>query len=400
MTDCCHLCASPLTDAIEVSRESRTGPLLTVACRRCSLVQTVPHATPEEVLAYYASGQYRREFPDLPRPWLDEDGKPSDPLRHVNPGDTDYALTLDRHAQHAARRLWRTLGLWEDVSVLEVGCGDGRIAAELARMGAKVHAVEADPEKLAEARTRLADVYQHAESDAYDVVYALQVIEHFSRPVPELCDMVRHAKKGGIVYVEVPTVEKPYGSLAHFLQRPHTVNYSTHTLAAALTIAGLDEVQTELDGSVLCGIGLRSEEGTRAYRTHGGPSALEVVGRLHAWERQRAEAETAERRVNDFLNPKWRVDACARADGVDAGTLDTLNFVADEFIRWRKMATNAGYSLAKLCVMLEEAERPDWHVDPWVRGFYAGRIYEGQRLGSALAHINNGLTLDLNRRPK
>lgn len=388
MTDDCYLCGHTLSDALHVHDQGRTGPLTTVACSECSLLQTSPHPTAAEVEDYYRSGQYRIEFPALPRDELDAELQPTG--RTVRPEDDDYADTLDRHGEYAARRLVDALGLGAGVRVLEVGCGDGRVAAAMRRLGVDVRAAEYDPRLAAEAVERGA-VLAGLEDDGFDIAYALQVVEHFADPVGELEAMVRRVKVGGLVFVEVPTVERPYVSLSHFLQKPHVVNYSTHTLAAALRRAGLEEVHTAIDGSVLLGWGVRSANGPRAYEPHGGPLAPEVVGKLLAWERQRAATAAAERHIECFLDAEWR--ACVPGEGNRA----TLDFMADEFQRWRRMGSDAGVSLAKLCRMLEEVERPDWHADPWMRGFYAGRIYEGQRMGTALAHINNQLGLNLNK---
>ena len=388
MIDDCYLCGHSLSDALHVHDQGRTGPLTTVACSECALVQTSPHPTAAEVADYYRSGQYRIEFPALPREELDAELQPTG--RTVRPEDDDYADTLDRHGEHAARRLIDALGLGAGVRVLEVGCGDGRVAAAMRRLGVDVRAAEYDPRLAAEAVERGAEL-AGLEDDGFDIAYALQVVEHFADPVGELEAMVRRVKIGGLVFVEVPTVERPYVSLSHFLQKPHVVNYSTHTLAAALRRAGLKEVHTAIDGSVLLGWGVRSADGPRAYEPHGGPLAPEVVGKLLAWERQRAATDAAERHIERFLDAEWR------ASMPSENTRETLAFMADEFQRWRRMGSDAGVSLAKLCRMLEEVERPDWHADPWMRGFYAGRIYEGQRMGTAIAHINNQLGLNLNK---
>jgi D-alanine-D-alanine ligase len=44
---------------------------------------------------------------------------------------------------------------WRGEPVLEIGCGDGRLTLRLARLGARVEAVEQDPELLRRARRAL-----------------------------------------------------------------------------------------------------------------------------------------------------------------------------------------------------------------------------------------------------
>lgn len=401
MADRCHLCGHDLADALHVHDEGRpyTGPLHTVACSECSLVQTVPHPTAAEVADYYASGRYRMEFPDLPKMWIGDDGQP-DPSRLIDPSDPLYELTCDRHGQHAAQRLAVMLEITAPMtSVLEVGCGDGRVSGWLRAGGVDVQAVEADPKKRKEAEARgvsvWSDINEPPPSMLYDRVFALQVAEHFADPIGGLASIVQRATPGGLVFVEVPAVERPYVSLSHFLQKPHVVNYSAHTLAAAMRCAGLDEVHTALDGNVLMGWGVRGTAERRPYEPHGGPPAAQIVGTLHKWERERAERETAERYEAAFLNPSWR-EVAAVTDRDQA----TLDHMAAEFVKWRDVGTDAIYSIAKLCKRIddEHGDLETWHANAWVRGYHAGVAAERQRLGVILGNMSNGLLVKLNRK--
>ncbi len=395
----CHLCDAPLTDAVYVHNEGRTGPMVTVACRSCSLVQTVPHATPHDVAVYYASGEYRREFPDLPRRWIDDDGQPTDEM--VAPDDARYAETCTRHGAHAARRLVHGLGLEPGQRVLEVGSGDGSVAGAMHELlGGGVYVLERDSRKAGEALARGVPIHDPSTGEAeggFDVAFALQVVEHFARPVEDMVAMVRQVREGGMVYVEVPCVERPYVSLTHFLQKPHTVNFSRHTLAALMHRAGLDDVHTDYDGAVLCGYGVRGSSGPRPYEPHGGPMAEEVVGKLKAWESERAATELAIKRMRDFEDADWRASI---TDDVEA--CGTLDFAADELVRWRACATDAIGELTSIVRLLEQAHetRPSWDADMWMRGLRAGQAQESQRIGAALAHVLNRLVSQLNKAAK
>lgn len=265
--------------------------------------------------------------------------------------------------------------------VVEFGCGDGRVSRALMDLGVNVHAVEKDPGMRAQAVERGVTVEPDASGTA-DVVFALQVVEHFADPIRGLTAM---AEVGERIYIEVPTVERPYVSLSHFLQRPHVVNFSQHTLGVALKRAGWTNVHTAIEGQVLCALGTKGS-GPQPYEPHGGPSAEEVVETLHAWERKRTATERATAITQRFEAGEW--SEMTEAD---------RSFILNEWARWRTMAVDAAHSLGSLVRMLEEHARPDWHADPWVCGYYAGRIYEGQRLGITLGHVLNGLALNLNK---
>jgi len=79
-------------------------------------------------------------------PWLDADG----------PRGEDYdgrfaRLAAQGHDVHGEADLVASLGLH---SVLDAGCGTGRVAMELARRGLEVVGVDLDPEMLAAARAK------------------------------------------------------------------------------------------------------------------------------------------------------------------------------------------------------------------------------------------------------
>jgi len=56
--------------------------------------------------------------------------------------------------QNEVRALRRVTD-WKLKSVLEVGCGDGRLTLRLARLGARVHAIDPDKKLIREARESL-----------------------------------------------------------------------------------------------------------------------------------------------------------------------------------------------------------------------------------------------------
>jgi len=56
--------------------------------------------------------------------------------------------------QNEVRALQRVTD-WRLKRVLEVGCGDGRLTLRLARLGARVHAIDPDKKLIREARENL-----------------------------------------------------------------------------------------------------------------------------------------------------------------------------------------------------------------------------------------------------
>lgn len=94
--------------------------------------------------------------------------------------------------------------------VLDIGCGSGVIGRELKERGfSDIHAVEVD----AEARQNAASIYQSVgssladyESQRFDLVLLLDVIEHLTNPEAFLSEAAALLKPAGLLLVSVPNV--------------------------------------------------------------------------------------------------------------------------------------------------------------------------------------------------
>ncbi|HEX8769176.1 MAG TPA: class I SAM-dependent methyltransferase, partial [Acidimicrobiales bacterium] len=125
----------------------------------------------------------------------------------------------------------------EPGSVLDAGCGTGRVAVELARHGVDVVGVDVDPSMLATARARAPDVtWLEADMTSldlgrrFDVVVMAGNVPLFTAPGtnPSLVSAcARHLGASGSLVAGFQ-LERGY-SLAE---------YDTHCAAAGLTLAG------------------------------------------------------------------------------------------------------------------------------------------------------------------
>lgn len=101
----------------------------------------------------------------------------------------------------------------EGERVLDVGCGEGRFAAELTRAGARVVAVDVAEEPLRRARARHPELdlrlvdgegsWELADA-CFDVVWAGEVIEHVADTAAWLSEVRRVLRSGGRLLVSTP----------------------------------------------------------------------------------------------------------------------------------------------------------------------------------------------------
>ena len=148
-------------------------------------------------------------FGDLAGDWWDPTGK-SAMLHKLNPVRLAYVRDMiDQHWQsdeHGFKPL-------EGKTALDVGCGAGLLAEPLARLGAKVTAVDAAPELIEVAKAHaegqgLAIDYRavgvEAIDGAFDLVTSMEVIEHVADPQSFIYSLAQRLAPGGLMILSTP----------------------------------------------------------------------------------------------------------------------------------------------------------------------------------------------------
>src|SRR5579871_3614520 len=132
-------------------------------------------------------------------------------LHKLNPARLGYLRQrIDGHwgGDAAARRPL------EGRRALDIGCGGGLLAEPLARLGAAVTAIDAAPENIAVAREhaagaglaidyRCADVAELGLA-GYDLVTAMEVIEHVADKPAFIAALVAALAPGGLLVISTP----------------------------------------------------------------------------------------------------------------------------------------------------------------------------------------------------
>lgn len=146
-------------------------------------------------------------FAALADRWWDPDG-PFRPLHKLSPVRIGLLRTrLLEHFSRPADSLRPLAGL----RLIDIGCGGGLIAEPMARLGADVTAIDAAAEgveaaKAHAAATGLTIDYRAttaetilAQGESFDIVLAMEVIEHVADPAAFVATCAALAKPGGFV---------------------------------------------------------------------------------------------------------------------------------------------------------------------------------------------------------
>ena len=136
--------------------------------------------------------------------WWDESG-PFKPLHKLNPARMRYIK-----AQICAHfeRDYNDLKALKKLKVLDVGCGGGLVCEPLSRLGANVSGLDADAQAIAVAQEHAKDnglkiTYQNEAVEnhkgTYDVVTALEILEHVADVESFIRSCADRLKPGGLI---------------------------------------------------------------------------------------------------------------------------------------------------------------------------------------------------------
>jgi len=150
-----------------------------------------------------------RQFASHAGDWWDPDGSEA-MLHKLNPVRLKYIR--DQVDQHWALDE-TSLKPLEGKSALDVGCGAGLLAEPLARLGAKVTAVDAAPELINAARAHAegqgleidyrAGAVEQIEGQ-FDLITAMEVIEHVADPASFLGAIAARLAPDGLLILSTP----------------------------------------------------------------------------------------------------------------------------------------------------------------------------------------------------
>lgn len=149
----------------------------------------------------------RAKFDRMAAEWWEPSG-PAAPLHRLNPLRLDYVADMIATQFDRDRRAPRPLS---GLHLLDVGCGGGLVAEPMARLGAGVTGVDASEPSIAVARAHAMrmglDIDYRAtttgalaaEGLGFDVVLALEIVEHTPDPADFVASLGALVRPGGLV---------------------------------------------------------------------------------------------------------------------------------------------------------------------------------------------------------
>jgi 2-polyprenyl-3-methyl-5-hydroxy-6-metoxy-1,4-benzoquinol methylase len=200
-------------------------PVKNVICARCGLV-SIPDPDTESLARFYEKG-YRQQY------------------KAMDLNSMDYRFMKQGKAKLISARIAR------GASVLDVGCANGVLLAELSKLrpDLRCRGIEPDRELSKQAAAKGFETFcgrleEYAAPEKFDFVILDHVLEHFPRPDRALEKVGALLSPGGEVYLEVPNIRDPYGDFdLNFLQHAHLYNFTPRTLRLLLKVSGfIDEV--------------------------------------------------------------------------------------------------------------------------------------------------------------
>ncbi len=109
------------------------------------------------------------KFEAMAAEWWDPNGK-FKPLHHMNPCRLDYIIT---QIEIEFNRSVKTQSPFQNLDILDIGCGGGLLSEPMARLGANVTGIDAAPKNIPVAQT-------HAKQSGLNINYQFITAEELA----------------------------------------------------------------------------------------------------------------------------------------------------------------------------------------------------------------------------
>lgn len=221
----CYLCGNEKFN--EVSSIDRYGFYYpTAMCQRCGNIQQ-SHYYDEKTLIEFYTNYYRKIY-----------------------GDTAPSVLYNSQKNVSGKKIYDIVSKFRrPQNVLEIGCGAGGILEVFKDAGSEVLGLDFDEEFLDIARARKIDVKRGStevldENNKFDLIILSHVLEHIVEPAKFLKQLISFMNDDGLLYIEVPSVDRVAEGgydfdLLNYFQNAHTIHFTTKSLEMMCKSVGL-----------------------------------------------------------------------------------------------------------------------------------------------------------------
>ena len=198
----------------------------TAICQRCGNIQQ-SHYYDEKTLVEFYTNYYRKIY-----------------------GNTAPTALYNSQKNNTGKKIYKIVSeIKRPKNVLEIGCGAGGNLAVFSDAGSQVLGLDFDGEFLDIARANKINVKRGStelldENDKFDLIILSHVLEHIVEPAEFLKEVVSFLNDGGLLYIEVPSVDRVAEGgydfdLLNYFQNAHTIHFTTKTLEMMCKSVGL-----------------------------------------------------------------------------------------------------------------------------------------------------------------
>lgn len=153
----------------------------------------------------------------------------------------------------------------KDISIVDLGCGSGRLMAILKKLGyLNITGVETSEEQINLAKALgVSEVIQgdirsflKDKEKCYDVIFLMNVLEHFTKTegFEILEEIFKASKEKACVVIRVPNGEGIFGGRAFFGDFTHEVCFTSQSIGQVLRTIGFSEILFQEEAPVIHGV--------------------------------------------------------------------------------------------------------------------------------------------------
>ncbi len=166
--------------------------------------------------------------------------------------------------------LLRLIDRWipanREIRILDLGCGYGAVLSCLEELGYRhVAGIEISFDQVASAKQlgihgveqgELLDYLKRCKDETFDVILALDVLEHFTKPeVVEICDEIyRLLRQGGKLILHVPNGGGIFSSIIYFDDLTHETAFTRGSIRQLGAAVGFEKIECAEDKPIVHGV--------------------------------------------------------------------------------------------------------------------------------------------------